>query len=345
MTATPQPPTTYHIRLEGRLDPTWGDWFGGVHVTVEPDGNTLLTCQVADRAALYGLLRQLRDLDLPLISLVRVTPTQPHSTLIQDEERPTMRYETFPTHAENSIARPQLYARLAGLLYIVIAIASAFPHFILPDQLIVAGDAAATTANITASRQMFLVNGIGGELVILLSETILLVLLYALFTPVNKTLSLLAATARLLMTAVHGVNLLNYVFVRLLVSPAFGAAFEAQQVQALVMMFIEAHSTGFTLGIAFLVIHMVALGILIYQSGYLPRILGVFFLVAALAYLFDTTAHLFVSSYTDTIDLIAMIIIPAEIALPLWLLVRGVRVERKQAVAATSATYTEATVN
>lgn len=78
----PPPPeqTTYYIRLEGHLDPTWGAWFGGVTVTAQADGNTLITCRVPDQAALYGLLRQLRDLGLPLISLVRDEPHPQHTS-------------------------------------------------------------------------------------------------------------------------------------------------------------------------------------------------------------------------------------------------------------------------
>lgn len=69
-------PLVYHVRLKGHLDAEWQDWFGGVTVKLEGDGTTLLTCHVADQAALHGLLRQIRDLGLPLISVNRVEPDQ-----------------------------------------------------------------------------------------------------------------------------------------------------------------------------------------------------------------------------------------------------------------------------
>jgi hypothetical protein len=65
---------TYHIRLQGHLDSGWSDWFGGVTVITCDDDTTLLICLVIDQAALYGLLRQIRDLGLPLLSVTRIQP-------------------------------------------------------------------------------------------------------------------------------------------------------------------------------------------------------------------------------------------------------------------------------
>jgi hypothetical protein len=67
-------PMVYQIRIEGRLGPQWADWFGGVTITLEDGGDTLLTGTVADQAALHGLLRRVRDLGMPLISAIRVEP-------------------------------------------------------------------------------------------------------------------------------------------------------------------------------------------------------------------------------------------------------------------------------
>ncbi|MAS33647.1 MAG: hypothetical protein CL610_06560 [Anaerolineaceae bacterium] len=67
-------PIIYHIRLQGHLDSGWGDWFGGVTVTFNDDGTTLLIGEAIDQAALHGLLKKVRDLGLPLISVNRVNP-------------------------------------------------------------------------------------------------------------------------------------------------------------------------------------------------------------------------------------------------------------------------------
>jgi hypothetical protein len=233
-------------------------------------------------------------------------------TMTQPVTQPATRQAT-PT--------PMFYARLAGVLYLVITLAAIVAHIYVPSTLIVPDDIAVTVANITASQDLFLMGGIGAELIVLLSEVVLSIVLYVLLKPVNKTLSLLAAVSRLIMTTVHGINLINYAFVLFIIN---GAGFDVEQSNAMVSLFLDAHSYGFTLGIAFLVIHVFALGVLIYQSGYFPRVLGVLFLFAGFGYLFDTVGLLFINGYTTTPDVIAMAISVAEIAFPVWLLVKGV---------------------
>ena len=73
----PDQPLVYQIRIEGHLDDQWTDWFGGMTITLEENGDTLLTGPVVDQAALFGLLKKVRDLGLPLVSLNRVEPGKP----------------------------------------------------------------------------------------------------------------------------------------------------------------------------------------------------------------------------------------------------------------------------
>ena len=72
----PNQPMIYQIRLEGHLDDQWIDGFSGLTITLEANGITLLTGPVADQAALFGLLKKIRDLGLPLTSLNRVNPAK-----------------------------------------------------------------------------------------------------------------------------------------------------------------------------------------------------------------------------------------------------------------------------
>jgi hypothetical protein len=62
----------YQIRIKGLLDRQWTDWFGGMTVTATDNGDTLLTGPVKDQAALHGLLKKVRDLGMPLISVAPV---------------------------------------------------------------------------------------------------------------------------------------------------------------------------------------------------------------------------------------------------------------------------------
>ncbi len=72
----PDQPVVYQIRIKGHLDPRWTDWFGGLTITLEDNGDTLLTGPVVDQAAMHGLLRKVRDLGMPLLSVIRVEPGQ-----------------------------------------------------------------------------------------------------------------------------------------------------------------------------------------------------------------------------------------------------------------------------
>jgi hypothetical protein len=65
----PSQPVVYQIRLKGHLGSEWTDWFGGLRITLEDNGDTLLTGPVVDQAALHGLLRRVRDLGIPLVSV------------------------------------------------------------------------------------------------------------------------------------------------------------------------------------------------------------------------------------------------------------------------------------
>ena len=72
----PGQPIFYQIRIEGHLGREWADWFEGLTITALDTGETLLTGAVVDQAALHGLLRKVRDLGMPLVSVVRVKPDQ-----------------------------------------------------------------------------------------------------------------------------------------------------------------------------------------------------------------------------------------------------------------------------
>lgn len=69
-------PGIYEIRLKGHLDDEWADWFGGLTITLEEHGDTLLTGPVADQAALHGVLKKVRNLGLPLLSVNLLEPGQ-----------------------------------------------------------------------------------------------------------------------------------------------------------------------------------------------------------------------------------------------------------------------------
>lgn len=71
-------PTVYQIRIDGHLGSQWADWFEDLAITLEDSGDTLITGPVVDQAALYGLLKKVRDLGMPLVSVNRVQFNETH---------------------------------------------------------------------------------------------------------------------------------------------------------------------------------------------------------------------------------------------------------------------------
>ena len=230
----------------------------------------------------------------------------------------------------------QTNARIAGVLYLLIAVLAGFVHFYVPGELFVSGDAGTTASKIMASEGLFRMS-IAIELVILLSEVVLTVLLYVLLKPVGKTLSLIAAVSRLTMTTIHGINLLNLFFVLLVLGGAgYLTVFQPDQLNALVRLFLDAYNYGFAIGIIFFTVHVFLVGYLIFKSGYFPKVLGVLFIIASMGYLIDNFSYVLLENYVTGAAYFALPIAIAEIAFPLWLLIKGVNVEqwKKRASAA-----------
>ena len=78
-----QEPGLYEIRLKGHLADRWAYWFDGLTMTLEDNGDTLLSGPVVDQAALHGLLNKVRDLGMPLISVIRVQPSQEETLVVK----------------------------------------------------------------------------------------------------------------------------------------------------------------------------------------------------------------------------------------------------------------------
>ena len=231
----------------------------------------------------------------------------------------------------NHIADPSLNktARVAGALYLLIAIFAPFGMVYVPSRLIVPGDAATTVSHILASEGLFRL-GIASDSVVFLIEIVLTVLLYILLKPVSKTLSLVAAFSRLAMTIIQGINLLNLVFVLLLVSGAdYLTVFAPEQVHALVLLFLNAHAAVALIWGLFFGLHLFVLGYLVYTSGYIPRMLGIVLMIVSLCYLTQSFGTLLFPKYAALFAAVGYLSI-IELAFPVWLVMKGVHVEQRE---------------
>lgn len=223
----------------------------------------------------------------------------------------------------------RIQTRVAGVLYLLLAIIGPFSLIYVPSALYVAGDAAATAQKIGASMELFRA-GMVGDMLIVVIEVVLSVLLYKLLAPVSKTLSLIATSARLGMTIVQAINVLNKLFVVLLLSgDAYLQAFDVNYRQSLVMLFLSANKQTVLIWEVFFGLHLIVLAYLVYKSHYFPWVLGVLLALAALGYLADSFGNLLLPQYVDIYTLLVSIAAPiGELAFTLWLLIKGINAEQ-----------------
>jgi hypothetical protein len=188
----------------------------------------------------------------------------------------------------------------------------------------VPGDAVTTANNIMASEGLFRLGIVGGAVTFLI-EIAIVVMLYVLLKPVSKTLSLVAAFARLAMTVVQGINLLNHFNVLLLLSGAdYLTVFKPDQLHALVLLFLNAREYVEVIWGLFFALHLFFLGYLVYKSGYIPRILGILLVIASLSYLIQGFGNILFPKYKEIFAWVGWSSI-IEVVFPLWLVIKGVK--------------------
>jgi hypothetical protein len=212
------------------------------------------------------------------------------------------------------------------------AIAAVFATDIVLGNLIVKGDAATTTQNIKSSQMLFR-SGILSWLIILICDILAAWGLYIFLKPVNKSLSLLMAWFRLVYAAILGTALFNFVIVLLLLSGGdYSTVFDMDQLQAQVMLFINAFDETWSIGLAVFGFHILILGYLVVKSGYIPKTIGIFLIIAFFGYLITNIANLLFVNYENYKTLIEIIfVIPmvvGEVGLAVWLLIKGIKVKQ-----------------
>lgn len=219
---------------------------------------------------------------------------------------------------------PNKTARLAGLLYLIVAPFAAF-GMLYASTLIVPGDNAATASNILASELIFRFS-ILGALIGQVGHIWLVLILYKLLKPVNKNHAVLMVVFMLVGIPITMLSELNRFAALLLLSGAdYLAVFTADQLQALAPLFLDLHDAGVSIAYVFWGLWLLPMGILVYKSGFLPKILGVLLMIGCVGYLFDFTTFVLFPSIGPIGGLTGIGEFPI---FPLWLLIKGVNVER-----------------
>ena len=227
---------------------------------------------------------------------------------------------------------PQTYARVAGVLYLINIVAGVVGEIFIRNSMIVTGNAAATAANIASSPELWRI-GVAGDLIMHGTDIPLMMIFYVLFKRVNKNLALMAMLFTIIQTASAVANKMNLMLPLFLsANAAYLNVFTPDQLHALAYVAIKAHGQGFGIALIFFGFECLITGYLIFKSGFLPKILGLAIQVAGACYLINSFAMILAPAVADF--MFPAILLPcffAELALCLWLLVKGVDVPKWRA--------------
>jgi hypothetical protein len=222
---------------------------------------------------------------------------------------------------------PQLYARIGGVLYLIIIVIGFCSELFVRDKLVVSG-VTATANNIMASESLWRIS-IAGDLILLVCAVPLTLILYVLLRPVNKHLALLAVLFNIVEFPIEAASKLC-LFAALFLSgnADYLKAFEPHQLHALVTISLKLHDYGFGIDLVFFGFACLVYGYLLFRSGYFPRALGVLMAIAGLSYLTNNFTLILAPAYAGTTFVILVLALIGELSFCLWLLVMGVNVQR-----------------
>jgi hypothetical protein len=223
-------------------------------------------------------------------------------------------------------------ARVAGILYLLGGITAPFSLIYLPRALVVPGDATATANHVRASETLLRL-GIASELIGSIIFIFVVLALYRLFKGVNETHAVAMVILLLVSVPISLLNVLNEIAALVLVSGAdFLSVFERRQLDALVLLFLRLHSQGIVVAAVFWGLWLFPFGMLVIRSGFIPRALGVFLMIAGSAYLVSSFSSMLLPQYAHLLRF-ATVLEAGELPIMLWLLIWGAKVQRIDAPA------------
>jgi len=236
-----------------------------------------------------------------------------------------------------STTNPRPLTIWTALCYITLMVAGPIGLLYMPEQIVVANDASQTALNLKNNWGIFHL-GFIAQVVIVITEVIVTALIYVLMRPAGRTLAIMAVIARLLMTAVMSTNLMALLLMAETASGAsYLAVFTPAQLDALTLFMFQFHDAGTIVWQILFAFHMLLLGVLVYRSGYLPRLFGIALVLGSPGYVFSSFGLVFDLSDFASYALATNVFLGAsaigEVGFGLWLLFKGVHKEKWQALA------------
>lgn len=221
--------------------------------------------------------------------------------------------------------------RLTGILYSFVIILAGFSQGYVRGTLVVSEDALATATNIIENEALFRL-GLSLDLLAFILDAIISVLLYQLFKAFGKNLALVSSALRLIAhPAIGSLNLLNhYLAYKVLGGADFLSVFDEAQLHSLSLLFMDAHRWGYLIAGGFFGFHCLLLGILIYRSNTIPKLLGGFLIGSAMGYLLETFGNFNMPGYEEYTALIVGVAAAiGEVSFTLYLIIKGKRITKK----------------
>jgi hypothetical protein len=216
-------------------------------------------------------------------------------------------------------------ARGAGILYIIMDVFMIFGGMYVDSKIYVPGDAVATASNILAFEWLFRL-GFVSNLVGLILQLFLVHVLYELFKSVDKGQARLMVILVVTGVSVAFLNNLNlYAPILLLSGTGLLSAFNPAQLQTLAMVFFDMYEHGIMIDEIFWGLWLIPLGLLVYKSGFVPKVLGVLLIIGCFGHLISFLSVFLFPGYSTILTLIAETIMLGELPIFLWLLIKGVK--------------------
>jgi hypothetical protein len=227
---------------------------------------------------------------------------------------------------------PRTLARIAGLLYLLVALLGGFA-IAVRAAVVVPGDAAATADSIRASATLFRL-GFVSDLVANTCFLLTAMALYLLFKHVNQLVAAAMVTLLAVSAAIGALNLLNqYTALTIATDDAYTDSFGKAGADALTFLFVDMRNNGYTLNAMFYGLWLLPLGYLVIRSGYFPKVLGLLLIIGGLGYLtLMFTTFLAPDAGVGTESVLGAISGIPELLLMAWLLIMGVRVPAEAAL-------------
>lgn len=223
---------------------------------------------------------------------------------------------------KNFESAPQLYARIAGILYLVIILMGIGAEALVRNKLFVSGDANATANNIMHADFLWKM-GITADLIMHICDLPVMIILYYLLKPLSKKLALLNLSFNLIQTAVLVLNKLNLLAALFFLGDAeYLKSFTPDQLHTLSYLSIKLHDFGFGIGLIFFGFVCLLEGYLIFRSVYFPRTIGVLMTVAGICYLTNSFVLILAPQFSSIALLMPCLL--AELSFSLWLIFKGV---------------------